>query len=88
MITVSSDTNTRMNSALVVHGHPAIAYEWHHGDYSHLKYVKATDPDGSNWRLPVILDEAYNSYPSLKIVNGCPAIGYCYGYNIKFAIYY
>ena len=87
-ITVSSDIDTRMNSALVVHGHPAIAYEWHHGDYSHLKYVKATDPDGTNWRPPVIVDEASLSYPCLNTVNGCPAISYIDGIQIKFAIYY
>ena len=61
----------------VVNGFPAISYDWHYGGhYEHLKYVKATGADGTNWRYPVILDKANFGYPSLKIVSGCPAISY------------
>jgi len=88
-LAVADDIGVTSPCPLVVHGHPVIAYQWNHGDYKHLKYVKATDPDGTNWRPPVILDEVVGwSYPSLKIVSGCPAISYIDGIQIKFAIYY
>ena len=87
-VTVTDDTGVARPSLQVVHGHPSIAYEWHHGDYEHLMYVKATDPDGTNWRSPVIVDETDFAYPSLELVNGCPAISYHALNEIKFAIYY
>jgi hypothetical protein len=89
-LAVAGDDYLISQSPLVVQGHPVIAYDWCHGDYEHLKYVKATDPDGTNWRPPVVLDETYLGGLSLNLVNGCPAISYFDGFTnaLKFAIYY
>jgi hypothetical protein len=68
------------SSMAVVNGNPAIAYyEW--GDYHDLKYVRANDPIGNTWKVPVIVDDASVVYKctSLAVINGYPAICYAEG---------
>ena len=74
-------------SLAVIHGYPAICYL----DYTFdsLKYLRANDTDGASWRIPVTVDHDTDlQCPSLNTVNGCPAISYIDGIQIKFAIYY
>ncbi|HEX6426963.1 MAG TPA: sialidase family protein, partial [Niastella sp.] len=61
----------------VVNGNPAIAY--YDGSNSRLKYVRATDADGTGWGAPLTLNEPVGSTGtnvSFQIVNGNPAISY------------
>jgi hypothetical protein len=64
---------------LVVNGRPAISY-YQYSDasgsaVSNLKYVRATDADGTAWGSPLTLDNG-GRYHSMIIVNGNPAISY------------
>jgi hypothetical protein len=64
------------NSLVVINGNPAIAYyDVSNGD---LKYVRATDANGTAWAAPAILDATGNTgqYASMTVVNGNPAISY------------
>ncbi|GEM_PF-1077868 len=72
----------------VVNGNPAIAYyDATNGD---LKFVRATDADGTAWGTPVTVDAADNvgQYTSLLVVNGYPAIAYydVTNQDLKFAV--
>lgn len=63
-------------SLVVVNGNPAIAYyDVSNGD---LKYVRATDANGTAWGTPQVLDATGTTgqYISMDIVNGNPAISY------------
>lgn len=63
-------------SLMVVNGNPAIAYyDVSNGD---LKYVRATDANGTAWGTPQVLDATGNTgqYTSMEIVGGNPAISY------------
>lgn len=64
-------------SAAIVDGHPALAYQ--RGAAQQLYFVRALDPEGTAWGLPVAVDISgiSNGYdPSLAVVNGNPAISY------------
>jgi hypothetical protein len=67
----------RFTSLVVVNGNPAISYyDVANGD---LKYVRATDANGTTWGAPVTTDGAVanvGQYTSMVIVNGNPAISY------------
>lgn len=66
----------RFASQAIVNGNPAIAYyDASNGD---LLYVRATNPTGTNWGPPVVVDATGNVgvFPSLEVVNGNPAIAY------------
>jgi uncharacterized repeat protein (TIGR01451 family) len=60
----------------IVNGNPAISYY----DFSNgaLRYVRATDVNGTAWGTPVSVDTAggVGEYTSLTIVSGNPAISY------------
>jgi uncharacterized repeat protein (TIGR02543 family) len=77
---VCVDAVTARNPSLqVVNGNPAISYmeliTITDGD---LKYVRATDADGTAWAAPVSVDTAgdVGNNPSLQVVTGNPAISY------------
>ena len=75
VVTSSSDSFSFLSFAVVT-GNPAIAYwEWPSWD---LKYVRATDANGTAWSAPVAVDTAGNvgRSCSLAVVNGNPAISY------------
>jgi uncharacterized delta-60 repeat protein len=58
----------------MVDGNPAIACAGWFGSYK-LVLIRATDPDGSSWAPPVTVVERDDIlYPSMKIVEGHPAI--------------
>ncbi len=65
------------NSLKVVNGVPAISYyDFTAGD---LKYVRATNADGTAWATPLTVETAntVGRYSSLAVLaNGTPAIGY------------
>ena len=63
-------------SLAVVNGQPAISY-YDNTNFA-LKYIRATDADGSAWGSPQTLDAtgAVGQYTSLAVVNGHPAISY------------
>jgi len=76
-------------SLAVIRGCPAIAYMGYDDPDYHLKYVQATDADGSEWREPVTVDTDYGFWHcSMKEVSGCPAISYITDSELRFAIYY
>jgi hypothetical protein len=76
-------------SLTVIHEYPAIAYMGSDDPDDHLKYVKAADPNGNEWREPVTVDTDDGFWHcSLKEVNGCPAICYITNGELRFAIYY
>jgi hypothetical protein len=63
------------NSSLsVVNGMPAISY----CDYTSkdIKYVQASNADGSVWKAPVIVADDDGVNTSLVVVNGKPSVGY------------
>ncbi len=76
-ITVDSNSMTGwFNSMKVVGINPAIAYyDVPNGD---LKFVRATDTNGSAWGTPLTLDSTgrVGLFPSLAVVNGYPAVSY------------
>jgi hypothetical protein len=57
-----------------VNGNPAISY--YAATDGDLKYIRASDADGSTWNTPVIIDATGGTYNSLTIVNGVPTIAY------------
>jgi hypothetical protein len=62
-------------SLAVVNGNPAISYD----DYGRhdLKYVRANDPTGTSWGMPVSADTGYvGSGNFLAVVNGNPVMSY------------
>jgi len=63
-------------SLVVINGNPAIAY--YDVSNADLKYVRATDADGTTWGAPAILDATGNTgqFLSMAVVNGNPAISY------------
>ena len=65
-------------SLKMVNGNPALSYyEVANGD---LKYVRATDANGTSWGAPVTVDSTNDvgQYTSLAVINGNPAISYYY----------
>jgi len=80
---LSSDVGDEMyySSLAVVNGYPAISYHDVVNDV--LKYIRATDADGSAWRTPATPDSSVGTgtYSSLAVVNGYPAISYHDAYN-------
>lgn len=75
VVTSGSDSFSYLSFA-VVNGNPAIAYfEYPAWD---LKYVRATDANGTAWSAPVAVDTVGNvgRTCSLTVVNGQPAISY------------
>jgi len=75
-IVASSSTSFGFLSLAVVNGNPAIAY-WE-GPAWDLKYVRATDANGTAWSAPVTVDAGgeVGRSCSLAVVNGQPAISY------------
>lgn len=63
-------------SQAVVNGHPAISY--YDVTNRDLKYVRATDPGGTNWGVPLTIDSTgdVGQSSSLAVINGNPAICY------------
>jgi hypothetical protein len=78
-------------SLAVVNGNPAISY-WQLVDtqqqIGQLRYVRATQPDGSAWGTPVIPDTSTNvhGWTSLAVINGNPAI--CYRDETDWSLHY
>jgi hypothetical protein len=60
----------------VVNGNPAICY--YDASQGVLKYVRATNANGTAWGTPVTIDSTgdVGRYSSLTVVNGNPAISY------------
>ena len=88
-ITVDTNAGT-WTSLVMVNGNPAISYvdfiDWSHGN---LKYVRAADPNGTVWGLPVRVD-TNATYTSMAIISGNPAVSYSepvglVGGNLKYA---
>ncbi len=76
-IDVSGDIVGYFTSLEVVNGNPAIAYS--DDSNTNVRYVRATNADGSAWGTPISLDvssSTVGAYTSLAIVNGNPAIAY------------
>ena len=65
-------------SLAIVDGNPAISYYDASWFTEKLKYVRASDADGTTWGAPLAVDSASNvgEYTSLAIVDGKPAISY------------
>ncbi|MDA0246480.1 MAG: hypothetical protein OT477_23990 [Chloroflexi bacterium] len=67
----------RFTSLTIVAGHPAISYfKYDTGD---LRYIRASNPDGTAWNPIVEVDNAVTSvgrYSQLEIIAGHPAIAY------------
>jgi hypothetical protein len=62
-------------SLKIVNGNPAISY--YDATNQTLRYVRATDANGSTWGAPITVDTgAVGRFTSLAIVNGNPAISY------------
>ena len=80
VIVDTSGQNGEFHSMAIVNGHPAFAYYCFGAG---LRYCRSTDELGGNWPESIDLDggtaENFYSgqYPSLQVVDGMPAIGYC-----------
>lgn len=74
----SADLVGQYPSLQVVNGSPAIAY--YDGTNGDLRFIRASDADGSTWAAAQILDgsggDNVGSHLSLQIVNGNPAVSY------------
>lgn len=73
----STQTTTNVGqemSAAVVSGYPAVAY--YDATNQDLKYVRALDPRGTAWGIPVTVASrgVTGRHPSLSIINGNPAV--------------
>lgn len=70
------------NSMAIVDGNPAISYYQDDQDTGWpLKYIRATDPQGSAWGAPQELDDVGTitfpgGYTSMQIIEGNPAIAF------------
>ena len=68
-----------------VAGFPAVAYHDHKntGTPGEIRYIRATDAQGSAWGAPIILGVCgqYGGHPSLLVVDGMPAVAYADGAN-------
>jgi uncharacterized repeat protein (TIGR01451 family) len=75
------------NSLSVVNGFPAISY--YDGTGTALRYVRATNANGSAWNSPITVDNSgfVGQFTSLVVANGFPAISYYDSTNadLKFA---
>ena len=80
------------NSMAIINGHPAISYRYvgPGGTSGELRFVRATDPQGTAWPMPVIVDGGPPTfgntgvYTSMAEVNGAPAISYHDGTTSSF----
>ncbi|MDQ3024318.1 MAG: PKD domain-containing protein [bacterium] len=71
----SAEVVGRYSSLEVVNGFPAISY--YDSSNGALKFVRASDADGSAWGAPVVPDSVgVGTQTSLAVVNGNPAISY------------
>ena len=73
------------SSLAVVNGNPAMSYSFAPA----LKYVRASDANGTSWNTPVTVDSTgtVGEFNSLAVVNGNPAIAYYDGtpnLNLKY----
>jgi len=79
--TPDDDVNSHeFTSLTVVQGYPAIAYQGKNTSSQEvLKYVRASNSNGTAWNAPVIVDTQFGrgQYPSMEIVDSNPAIAYC-----------
>lgn len=86
-VTVDSDGLTGYDTSLcIVEGYPAISY-WKYSPSSLVKYVRATDVNGTEWSTPIIvtsLGTAPDPDTSLIVINGRPAIAYSHWPNLKY----
>ncbi len=81
-ITVDATGTVGQHTSLaIVGGNPAVSY--YDATNNDLKFVRATDANGTTWGTPVTLDATgfVGSYTSLAIVDGNPAISYYDGTN-------
>ena len=76
------DANTRVlqhTSLAVINGNPAISY-FDATDFDNgLKYIRATNADGTNWGVSVKVDSPKGQYSNLIVADGNPAISYSAG---------
>ncbi len=79
-VTVDSNGTVGLYASLaVVNGNPAIAYQDEtDANNAILKFVRASDANGSTWGAPVVADNSNNPGWGLSMmdVNGYPAIAY------------
>ncbi|MCA9982307.1 MAG: hypothetical protein KDD89_15790, partial [Anaerolineales bacterium] len=79
----TADRTGEYLSMAVVNGKPAMAYNWRVNSVSEtLRYVQATDADGTAWGTPVNVESGSDSSStlanatSLAVIDGYPAIAY------------
>jgi PKD-like domain/Secretion system C-terminal sorting domain/Ig-like domain CHU_C associated len=77
-ITVDATGIVGSNTSLqIVNGTPAISY--YDNTNQDLKYVRSADGTGAAWNTPITVDATgivANTYTSMQVVNGNPAIAY------------
>ena len=71
---VVSTTGGEYNSAVIVDGNPAVAFE----RGGNLYYSRAEDTLGATWSIPTVLDSSAQCgfHASLAVVDGYPAVAY------------
>lgn len=77
VVSIDQTGNVGEHTSLhVVNGHPSISY--YDVTNGNLKYVRASNPEGSVWDTPITIDQTgdVGTFNSLKIINGKPAISY------------
>ena len=84
----ANDYVGKNTSLAVINGFPAISYYENKLTSGALKYVRATDNEGTGWNSPIELapyEATYDGGPtSLSEVNGKPAICYSDDSNLRF----
>jgi len=95
-VTVDSTGDVGEHTSItIVNGNPAICYkgftksDFSNMGFSDLKYVRASNANGTIWNTPVSVNSAafageYGEYTSITIVNGNPAISYRCFPNLKY----
>ncbi len=89
-VTLDRATNVWQDSSLVVvNGNPAVCYYGNTNDGNTngiLKYIRATDVDGTIWSSPQIIDgvRGAGTFPSMAVINEDPAVSYYSGGSLFF----
>lgn len=75
VMVIEDSLNKTVGELIVANGNPAIVFTSYDGSTNIVKFVRATDANGSSWGSPINV-VTQGTQPSVSLVNGNPAIAY------------